>query len=197
MRQFLMILSLVAGLLTPMTAYAAEPNTGYTFLGDSRTVGMDSAVSLSDMDDVFVVAECGMGYDWMIETGLPEVQDIMKDHPEYEEWKLITNLGINDVCCSAGNYMEAYEELLDDITIYVVSVNPCKGTYKDLNRYVVAFNKELKDSGFTYIDTWSVLNEEGFDSRDGLHYDKETYKLIFNIIAEETGCGKDYEGKTK
>lgn len=187
MRQFLMILSLMAGLLMPMTIHAAEPNTGYIFLGDSRTVGMDSAVSLSDMDDVFVVAECGMGYDWMMKTGLPEVQDIMEDHPEYDEWRLVTNLGINDICGGAGKYLEAYEELSNDVTVYAVSVNPCKGTYKDLNGYVATFNGELKDSGFTYIDTWSVLNEEGFDTRDGLHYGKGTYELIFDIIADSIG----------
>lgn len=179
-------LMLAAVLLSvPLPVHGAEPETGYIFLGDSRTVGMGAAAEISDMEDIFVVAECGMGYEWMMETALPKIEDIMEDHPEYDGWVLMTNLGINDVIGGAGKYLETYEGLSDDITVYTVSLNPCKGDYSYLNKYVEAFNEELAKSGFSYIDTWSVLDEEGFDSRDGLHYDKETYELIFDIIMDE------------
>lgn len=193
------IIAMLLGIMVlahPVPALAAqpEPATGYIFLGDSRTVGMDKAAGLSDMDDTFVVAECGMGFDWMMETGLAEVSRFMDDNPEYENWILVINLGINDVCGGAGRYLEAYNKL-KDVTVYAVSVNPCNGDYECLNSYVSAFNSELEASGIHYIDTCSILMDAGFKTRDGLHYDSRTYRLIFDIIADETGCGKDYEGE--
>lgn len=183
---------LVMLLLAPLPVQGAEPETGYIFLGDSRTVGMDNAVGLSDMDDTFVVAECGMGCDWMVKTGFPEIEEIMEGHPEYEDWILVTNLGINDVCSGAGQYLDAYEQLPDDVAVYLVSVNPCKDRYAYLNGDVERFNKELEESEFYYIDTWSVLNDKGFDTRDGLHYDRRTYELISYIITENLPDNRSY-----
>lgn len=53
-----------------------------------------------------------------------------------------------------------------------------------LNKDVESFNKELEESGLCYIDTWSVLNDKGFETHDGLHYDRQTYELISGIITD-------------
>lgn len=161
----------------------ADVNKGYIFLGDSRTVGMDSAVDIED-DSMFIVAEVGQGYSWMVDTGLPEAVDIIEDNTEYTDWVLITNLGVNDLG-NTQKYVDAYEQLSELMTVYVVSVNPCKGSYDNLNSKIDSFNETMQDlECVTYIDTCSRLRDNGFDSKDGLHYSKSTYKQIYDWVCD-------------
>lgn len=181
---------IIAALLVAMSLYSSvasnmdtDVNTGYIFLGDSRTVGMNNAVEIED-DSVFVVAKVGEGYKWMVDKGLPEVCDIIEEHTEYNKWVLITNLGVNDLH-NKQKYVDAYEELSELFEIYFVSVNPCKGSYDYLNSKIDDFNKTMSDLEFvTYIDTCTLLRKDGFSSSDGLHYSKSTYQKIYNIIID-------------
>lgn len=179
----------IAALLVALSLYTgsvdAEVNTGYIFLGDSRTVGMDMAVDIGEDDSMFVVAKVGEGYKWMVDKGLPEVCDIIEEHPEYGEWVLITNLGVNDLC-NKQKYADAYEQLSELFDVYCVSVNPCKGSYSNLNSKIDSFNETIsKLDCVTYIDTCSSLRKDGFSSKDGLHYGKSTYRKIYDMILDE------------
>jgi UDP-3-O-[3-hydroxymyristoyl] glucosamine N-acyltransferase len=57
-----------------------EPKIAYVYIGDSRTVGLNKAVNLSDMDDTFVVAKSGVGYNWFMKTGSEELYEIREDN---------------------------------------------------------------------------------------------------------------------
>lgn len=159
-------------------------STGYIFLGDSRTAGMDMAVDI-ESDSKFVVAKVGQGYKWMIDTGLSEVYEIVSENTNYNNWVLITNLGVNDLH-NSQKYADAYKELSDIFEIYFVSVNPCEGKYESLNSEIDSFNSAMKELDYiTYVDTNTMLCNGGFGTTDGLHYDNETYNEIYDIIVGE------------
>lgn len=163
----------------------ADVNRGCIFLGDSRTVGLDNAVDIEQNGDTFVVAEVGKGYNWMVTTGLPEVVDIVKDNPKYNEWVLVTNLGVNDLG-NVDKYAQAYEDLSELLDVYVVSVNPCSGAYNNLNSGINSFNEAMQElDSVSYIDTCSMLNNDGFSASDGLHYGSGTYGRIWDSICEQ------------
>ena len=54
-----------------------------------------------------------------------------------------------------------------------------------MNGDIDYFNVQLSDSlpsTIKWIDTCSFLREAGFGSPDGLHYDRQTYETIANLI---------------
>lgn len=158
-----------------------ESTTGYIFLGDSRTVGMNTAVDIEG-DGYFVVAEVGKGYKWASSTGVKEIASIVENNTEYTDWVLISNLGVNDLG-NANSYIEFYEELSENMEVYIVSVNPCKGNYRYLNSDIADFNTKVGSLDYiTYVDTYTTLQEQGFNSTDGLHYGKSTYEDIYSMI---------------
>jgi hypothetical protein len=71
-----------------------------------------------------------------------------------------------------------------------VSVNPvdevkeAKNGYKVKNENINSFNDELKkivSNNITYCDTNSKLINN-FNTEDGLHYDSDTNKRIYNML---------------
>lgn len=47
------------------------------------------------------------------------------------------------------------------------------------------FNSGLKnnlDSNVKYCDVYSALDKSGYDTKDGVHYTPETYKVIYEEI---------------
>ncbi len=160
---------------------SSEIRTGYIFLGDSRTVGMNDAVQIED-DNKFVVAKVGEGYKWMVETGLMDAADIIEENPKINNWVLISNFGVNDLY-NVDSYIDAYEQISEIMPVYVVSVNPCKGSYDELNSEIDSFNEKMKNLDcVTYVDTCTALRNDGFSSSDGLHYGAETYNKIYDMV---------------
>ncbi len=157
---------------------------GTIYIGDSRTVGMDDVIDIeNEEENAFVVAKVGQGYSWFSSTALTQVEQIKKRNTDIDAWQYIINLGVNDLG-SIDKYLEKYEKLAeeDNIEIILVSVNPVKNYPTVSNDDIEAFNEKLEESGFYYIDTYSVLEEEGFSTSDGLHYTSDTYELIYETI---------------
>ena len=102
------LLILVVSLIFIMPVEAAE-STGIVFIGDSRTVGMSKSVDIED--NIFFVAKVGQGYDWFCNTAIDEVDDIISRN-DFDNWMIITNLGVNDLS-NVEKYKAKYKELLD------------------------------------------------------------------------------------
>lgn len=170
-------------------------DTGIIFIGDSRFVGMNEAVGIDSMANRFVVAETGQGYFWFKNTGLYSALSIEQSNPQVSSWIYVICLGINDL-----NHEQRYEELYDQLimsgssytvsdketTIVLVSVGPV-GDYPDItNDQVDEFNIALKTycsiNGIKYIDYNTTLTEQGYTTIDGLHYNNDTYRQIYQII---------------
>ncbi len=167
-----------------INAKEASPRTAYVFIGDSRTVGMDKAVKLSDMKDTYVIAEVGKGYSWYKNTALKQFNEIYSAQ-DYDKYVVLCNLGVNDL-----NNIEDYVTVKNDfeqenVEFYWVSVNPtidsCGGVQC---ADICAFNRRIESlvTKDFYIDTYTYLISNGFNAPDGLHYDKDTYAIIYHYI---------------
>ena len=172
------------------------------FVGDSRTVGMMSAVS--DLTTDNTIAEGSKEYNWFINTAISKVSEKVNDGNSYN---IVSWLGVNDAAdrSRVNKYFDKYKELAEGAwskhTIYVVSVGPVSPDYK-INEYdglaadVEYFNQTMqdliKDAGIQnlkYIDLG--LSYSDVQSDDGVHYYNDTYKTIFNSIKD-----KIYSSKT-
>ncbi len=156
--------------------------TRYIFVGDSRTVGMRSAVS-SSSSDVWS-CESGKGYTWMKDTGIPNIESRITSGSA-----VIILMGVNDLYHS-DEYISYLNSNASSWTqkgakVVFVSVNPTDGARNSLNSNIDKFNQKLKNSlssNIQYIDTNSRLRSEGFSTTDGLHYTNGTYQKIYSII---------------
>ena len=142
--------------------------------------------SYAQADDIFVCKN-GVGLSFIDEN-----MAFLKKNCDANT-ALIVGLGVNDVYRGREKYVEKLNQMAKefDCPIYYVLVNPVDEAKEAQNGYsvttdqITAFNKTLQeklDSSITIIDTNTYLNQVGFQTSDGLHYDQATYGLIYNYI---------------
>ena len=168
----------------PAQAAPAAPvqaSAGVLFIGDSRCVQMREAVGGGGCS---WICENAKGYKWLSETAIGQADPIVG-----KGTKVVVCLGVNDTG-NAGNYaalinQKAAEWAGRGARTYFVSVNPVWTNPWVTEEQVTNFNASIAGqlSGVRYIDTHSVLINNGYVSVDGLHYDTNTYVTIFNLIA--------------
>ena len=160
----------------------------YLIVGDSRVVGMDSAVSTSQTK---FIGKVSMGYSWMKSTAVPKVKQYLAGNSKL---KVVFGFGINDLG-NISSYISYYSVLLKqypDTEFYFLSVNPVneklasgKG-YSVKNSAIKKFNSKLKSAfGTKYIDTYTYLTKNGFSSVDGVHYTEDTYLKLYQYIVNK------------
>lgn len=153
------------------------------WVGDSRTLGMRDAVQ---NDDLYIGAS-GEGYDWLSETGLPQVKDAMKDYPEAP---IVFNFGVNDYD-NMENYLTLYKSLVKeypDTDFYFLSVNPIEPTQCEniTNEEISDFNNHLEEAfPDTYIDSFTFLMANETVTIDGIHYSGDDYRVIHEFASQE------------
>lgn len=163
-----------------------ENNYKYIFVGDSRYVGMAANKTSSDV----FICEKGVGR-YFLQKHMNDIVMLSDSNT-----KIIVGLGVNDV--STAN-VEMYVSLLNELNektsakVYYMLVNPvnedkCRrsGYTSIKNSNINTFNSKmiasLSDTDIKIIDTNTFLNDEGFNTGDGLHYDDETYTKIYQYI---------------
>lgn len=161
------------------------------WVGDSRTVGMQQAVEGSDKNEW--VCKTSEGYSWFVNTAIGSVNSKLN-----KDDTIIFNLGVNDL----GN-VDKYVKKLNSLAngdwkkakkIIVMSVNPTDSSKYSggaTNEAIKKFNSEMKsglDASIKYVDTYSQIKDT-MKTSDGLHYDKATYKLLYNIIRFGSSIG--------
>ena len=156
-----------------------------TIVGDSRMVGLCSYKWYKN-DKGTCIAKVSMGYKWLVDTAIPEVNKINATKRK----NIVVNLGVNDLGY-ADKYVAKYKELAKGAwkgsNIFIVSVNPTKGKYNNLNSQIDTMNSKFKSlaksvNNITYCDTVTFLRNNGFGSSDGLHYNEDTSKIIYSQI---------------
>ena len=160
---------------TKKKTYSKPKYDSYLFVGDSRTVGLDEAVS-----GVSSIAKVGAGVNYL--------KSVIDDVTKVRGKNVIFNFGVNDLA-NYKEYLAVYKSLpkafLKKNNVIIMSVNPTDGSkYKSWNTDIDKFNKYMKKnlpSGFSYLDTNSVLKKEGFETRDGCHYKPVTYRRIARL----------------
>ncbi len=157
----------------------------YIFVGDSRTVGMESAVSNSK---TLYIGKVSMGYSWLKSTASESLKDALNKKPTA---KVIMGFGINDLG-NISNYIAYYKTLIKSYpkaSFYFMSVNPVneskakKNGYSVTNSQIKSFNSKLKEAfPSQYLDTYSYLNKNSFSTSDGIHYTSATYKKLYDYV---------------
>lgn len=157
----------------------ANRTDGTIYVGDSRFNGMEMHVKKGEG---YVVAKDSMGYTWLANEALPAIWSIKSSHPEINEWTIVSGLGVNDLY-NINNYIQIYKNLSDcGFRVVALSVNPANSKRESLNNDIEAFNTILKSSELEYLDTYNHLKEIGFETVDGIHYNKNTCIEIWNEI---------------
>ena len=177
-----------------------QPNTNISkriFVGDSRTVQMYayltgdwnnanySSGGVHKVGDDIIIAQGSMGLAWMKSTGIPEATKYMSNGTA-----LIILMGVNDLY-NLNEYLNYINTNYSNwtskgVNVYFTSVNPCTGNYANLlNNKIVSFNNGIKkglNPNIRYIDSHSNLISTGYNTTDGLHYDKKTSDKIYNYV---------------
>jgi hypothetical protein len=155
----------------------------YIFVGDSRYVGMEK---FAQSDDVFI-AQVGEGY-YFLASNMNKILEYIDKNSI-----LIVGLGVNDYASNYKNYIKTMNELADtlDCRVYYMLINPVEEDkealygYSTSNEMIDKYNALMK-AGFSskvgVIDTNTYLKEDGFYTSDGLHYDDNTYKKVYNFL---------------
>ena len=144
----------------------------------------------------YVIAKDCMGYYWLRGDATARAERIRQQHPEIASWTLVSNLGVNDLS-DMDQYIQYYRHLEElGYRVVIVSVNPSDGKRKDSNKDIDTFNKKMSESGLEYLNLCGHLREIGFNTTDGLHYQKDTNLEIWNEINTSlaSGWGKEGEG---
>lgn len=196
-RRFLslvLVLCTVLTVMNPVVANAAvskvskASNYGVIVLGDSRTEYLNYFAT--KMPNEFFVYGYGMGYDWMVLVGIPQVNQIMASHPEYSRWKIVNYMGYNDPH-RINEYVAMYQNMqsttwvncqvyymslaaANDSNLYNYNLRNGVAPEKMQNTWnadVVAFNQQIyAQFPFQYIDIYTPMLTSGYVPEDGIHY---------------------------
>ncbi len=177
------IKSLAGRLRTNLKQLSGKKTSGIIFVGDSRTAGMKDAIG--ENDKTKFICKIGKGLAWLKSTAYKELKELCKQYPDYY---VVFNFGINDLNVSA--YIDYYKNTIaKNISNKIIhmSINPIDATkakkagYQVTTADIEAFNTKYKEyAGKSYLDTYSYLKSNKFNASDGIHYDNETYKKIYN-----------------
>ena len=154
------------------------------YVGDSRTVGMCSAITLSSNEEC--KAQESQGHTWLTGNAIHTIEARMKEHPE---GNLVINLGINDLG-NVSSYISTYKTFASkypNAKIVAVSLTPVENYPSITNSQVDDFNAKLKSglssTNIKFCDINDKITGTGITT-DGVHHTPEVYKQIHELIKQ-------------
>lgn len=163
--------------------------TATIFVGDSRTVGMCSAVSLKASEKC--VAKTSQGLTWLKNTAQTEVNTILNGNPN-TVYNIVIYLGVNDLY-NKSSYVTTFNNLATTWSkhnVVIVSVTPVDEAkeqtygYSVKNSDITSFNSTVKNGINSSIDYCDIYGSLTFSTSDGVHYTNSTYQAIYSKINE-------------
>ena len=185
---FAIIMTISAASITTLSNDDDKQANGFPYdkwiwIGDSRTVGMQIVTGADAYAQVG--ARC---------VELEQTFDLINGLRGYN---IIFNLGINDLGTGSNapsdnavlDYIDVINQFSDEFltknNVCYMSVNPADGSYAKLNPRIEDFNTELwrlLPKGWTYLDTYSWMMQNGFETIDGLHFSDSTYQALYDAV---------------
>ena len=161
-----------------------EKSNSYLFIGDSRFVGMEKAISTDKQ--IAWIDKVGARHDfyWQNRDRITSMD---------KNTVVVYELGVNDLNSNACIHA------LDDLAsfgfkkIYFLTTTPINeektfaNGYSVTNNQIALFNNQVVSmlpNIVQYIDTYRYLSNNGIETIDGLHYKNVTYQMWFNFIVE-------------
>jgi|GEM_PF-2467736 len=163
-----------------LAAGIPQQQCGFIYVGDSRCVGLDMITGFSKEPCKWMVAKTAKGYNWL-DTAAAEVDAIEASNPQITKWYEVYMFGLND----PGNmekYAAWYSMRAPGHNIVLVSLNPIKYHGSITNEKIMLFNQTMMATGLPFIDCYTYLMTNGFDTSDGVHYTKNTYYTINSLL---------------
>lgn len=152
----------------------------YIIVGASRIVDMSTEVNAKD---TLFIAKGGQGYNWLVSTAGPKLEQYLKKNPRC---KVIFNLGNND-SKNLKSYISYYKKLIakyPKTKFYFLDCTPGdpeRQEAKNVRRQ--QFNKAMKAAfGKQCIGGYDYLFQIGFTAYDGTHYPAEVSRKLYNYI---------------
>ena len=174
------------------------------WMGDSRFVGLSNSVKTSSTD-VFI-SKGAQSFDWFRDEGVPQLMQELNKDPERI---VIINFGLNDCannCAGWREYFaEDYVELINQLTVTYPNTRFCfasvgliDGSYTSrsgqkmsaaqIGAFVDDFNTKMYVGCVAeYIDLCEYLIRDGYTTVDGVHFNAETNKKIYNYCVAKAG----------
>lgn len=152
------------------------------FMGDSRTVGMQSVTNQST--EITIAKSGGTYYDF-----IKHAQTAKDNYLSGKSYNIVLNYGVNDLY-NISKYCDGYNDFISSIgsnhKIFIESVNPLG---RDNSR-VESFNSSIKScvsgSNVYYCDVYGSIPysswSNGYISSDKIHYTKSGYQYIYNQV---------------
>lgn len=165
---------------------------GDLFVGDSRTVGLGSQVSMKSTDSVYATSGGAMS---AFNTDVAKALNKINSDSSHR-YNLILNYGVNNM---SQDWVSAYKNVINQVNgkanILVVSVNPCNDNIAKYcrNSNIEVFNRKLESafsSGYNnvkYCDTYTPFKNTPnytnmIETKEGIHYTKQGGEFIYNKI---------------
>ena len=181
------IADLAGRLRTNLKQLSGKKSAGIIFVGDSRTEGMRDTIG--ENNKTKFVCKSREGLKWLKNTGYTQLKELCEKYPDYY---VVFNFGINDL--NIDNYISYYKNTIaKNISNKIIhmSINPIdetkakKSGYTITNSEIEAFNKKYKEyAGNAYLNGYRYLKSKKFNTSDGIHYDSETYKKLYNKVVD-------------
>ena len=161
-----------------------EKSNSYLFIGDSRFVGMEKAISTDKQ--ITWIDKVGARHDfyWQNRDRIASMD---------KNTVVVYELGVNDLnsnaCIHALNDLASFGFK----KIYFLTTTPINeektfaNGYSVTNNQIALFNNQVVSmlpNIVQYIDTYRYLSNNGIETIDGLHYKNVTYQMWFNFIVE-------------
>lgn len=171
--------------------------TSYTiFVGDSRTEDLCQFVKLDSNEKC--VAKMSQALSWFQNTAINEIDEILNSNPNHA-YNIIIDLGVNSLS-SPQKYANTYNELKSGKwskhNIIITSVTPVNEpkyaknyNRQNFNNTIKNFNNQLQESlisSIKYCDIYTpiydiIKKNDNITSNDGLHYNSNGYKTIYQL----------------
>lgn len=193
-KRLLLLTALVFALaLFHVAAGADETPRRTVIIGDSRAAHLKKD---NEQHDEWI-AEPEKGYSWFSCTAVRDLGTLLKHDSLYN---VVLFMGINDCndCANEGHSHHASEyartinslmETWPDARFFVCTAGPEDGTAYERTRskgVIEEFNRVLtEECRASVIDIYGFLTEEGYETRDGIHYTPETDRRIYAFIMQE------------
>lgn len=161
----------------------------YVWVGDSRTVAMETAVGKDGANDRWV-AKKGAEYKWFNSDGVAGVKSKLKPGEI-----IVFNMGVNDLN-DAQQYIDRLKELAKgdwkDHKIIINAVTPVddKKSAQAKNAAIKEFNDKLRNAlsgipNISFTDTSSQISSNLKTGKEGVHYTDDEYKKIYNAVKND------------
>lgn len=177
----------IADATTILSYYAQKAVELKSNINNFLFVGNSSFIGNPDDENVTCITDKGKGYAWSTKK--------KEEIYEYDNTNIVLCPSPKDTY-NVYNYIRLYNKIRGimqdvdnkNVEVYVMTLPPCTGKYESLNTEITNFNAFLKsmcNSKIHFIDAYEFAYKNGFETEEGLVYNEETQKVMYDFIISE------------